>query len=236
MGKKIAMSVISNYELAKELSGDKIGYAKKVISVRYNKGTPEEIPAALALAKIYHEKGSEAAVPELKGMARTEKIAKATRIERMQSKPDFKDLILSHNAEGPHNSCFYTRTSEYSSQIRTHRCLSVCARHRDHSHPLLGMAVTITVDIRVCKARIAYDHASCTIYGFFAQYDRAACGGVTGKIVSVTLAAFYANEDSLFRRQTGIAANICYFFSISLTSYSLGQFLPVRYIFPVFLS
>ncbi len=94
MGKKIAMSVISNYELAKELPGDKIGYAKKMISVRYNKGTPEEIPEALALAKLYHEVGSEKAVPELTGMARTEKIAKATRIEKMQSKPDFKDLIL----------------------------------------------------------------------------------------------------------------------------------------------
>ena len=94
MGRKIAMSVISNYELAEELPGDKIGYAKKMISVRYNKGTPEEIPAALALAKLYHEVGSEKAVPELEGMARTEKIAKATRIERMQSKPDFKDLIL----------------------------------------------------------------------------------------------------------------------------------------------
>ena len=94
MGKKIAMSVISNYELAKELPGDKIDYAKKIISVRFNKGTPEEIPAALELAKIYHEKGPEAAVPHLEGMARTEVIAKATRIERMQSKPEFKDLIL----------------------------------------------------------------------------------------------------------------------------------------------
>ena len=94
MGRKIAMSVISNYELAEELPGDKIGYAKKMISVRYNKGTPEEIPEALALAKLYHEVGSEKAVPELTGMARTEKIAKATRIEKMQSKPDFKDLIL----------------------------------------------------------------------------------------------------------------------------------------------
>ena len=94
MGRKIAMSVISNYELAKELTGDKIGYAKKIVTTKYNKGTPEEIPAALELAKIYREKGSEAAVPHLTGMARTEVIAKATRIERMQTKPDSKELIL----------------------------------------------------------------------------------------------------------------------------------------------
>ena len=89
MGKKIAMSVMSNYELAK---GDKIGFAKKIISVRHNKGTPEEIPAALELAKKYHELGSEGVLPELTGMAKTEKIAKATRIERMMNMPDFKEL------------------------------------------------------------------------------------------------------------------------------------------------
>lgn len=95
MGKKIAMSVLSNYELAKPIEGDKISYAQKSIFVRYNKGTPEEIPAALELAKLYHEKGSEGALPNVHGMLRTEMIAKATRIERMMSMPDEKELILS---------------------------------------------------------------------------------------------------------------------------------------------
>ncbi|MBQ8003640.1 MAG: hypothetical protein IJ299_00900 [Oscillospiraceae bacterium] len=94
MGKKIAMSVISNYELAKELSGEKVAYAKKIITTKFNKGTPEEIPAALELAKRYHELGSEGALPDVHGMLRTEMIAKATRIEKMQTKPDNKELIV----------------------------------------------------------------------------------------------------------------------------------------------
>ena len=94
MGKKIAMSVISNYELAKELDGEKISYAHKIITTKFNKGTPEEIPAALELAKRYHELGSEGALPDVHGMLRTEMIAKATRIEKMQSKPDNKELIV----------------------------------------------------------------------------------------------------------------------------------------------
>lgn len=94
MGRKIAMSVISNYELARELTGDKVGYAQKIITVKHNKGTPEEIPAALELAKRYHELGSEGALPDVKGMLRTEMIAKATRIERMQELPDDKELVV----------------------------------------------------------------------------------------------------------------------------------------------
>ena len=33
MGKKIAMSVVSNYELAKEINGDKVNFAKKIIKI-----------------------------------------------------------------------------------------------------------------------------------------------------------------------------------------------------------
>ncbi|MBR2181092.1 MAG: hypothetical protein IJ949_04285, partial [Oscillospiraceae bacterium] len=87
MGKKIAMSVISNYELAKEIEGEKISYANKMITTKFNKGTPDEIPAALELAKRYHELGAEDALPELRDMERTQMIAKACRIERMQSMP-----------------------------------------------------------------------------------------------------------------------------------------------------
>ncbi len=100
MGKKIAMSVISNYELAKEISGEKISYAHKIITTKFNKGMPEEIPAALELAKRYRELGSEGALPELQDMARTEMIAKAIRIEEMQSMPDNKELIVCAIAVG----------------------------------------------------------------------------------------------------------------------------------------
>ena len=100
MGKKIAMSVLSNYELAKEIAGEKISYTHKMITTKFNKGTPEEIPAALELAKRYHELGAEAALPELRDMERTQLIAKACRIERMQSLPDDKELIVCAIAVG----------------------------------------------------------------------------------------------------------------------------------------
>ncbi len=100
MGKKIAMSVISNYELAKEIKGEKISYAHKIITTKFNKGTPGEIPAALELAKRYHELGSEKALPDVHGMARTEMIAKATRIEIMQSMPETMELIVCAIAVG----------------------------------------------------------------------------------------------------------------------------------------
>ncbi len=94
MGKKIAMSVISNYELAKEIDGEKISYTHKMITTKFNKGTPDEIPAALELAKRYRELGAEGALPELRDMERTQMIAKACRIESMQSMPDNKELIV----------------------------------------------------------------------------------------------------------------------------------------------
>lgn len=96
MGKKIAYSVLANYPLAKELSGEKIGYAQRDVSIKYNKGKPEEIDDALALYKVYIEKGSEAAVPGGNaGMRRTQMIAKATRIVSLMDRPDYTDLRVS---------------------------------------------------------------------------------------------------------------------------------------------
>ncbi len=95
-GEKIAFSVLSNYALAKELEGDKINFAKKTIKVKYNKGKPEEIEPALKLAALYREKGSEtAALPHIEPlMRRVEMVAEACRIERMMSRPDDKELIV----------------------------------------------------------------------------------------------------------------------------------------------
>jgi len=95
MGKKIAMSVLSNYELAKEIPCDGIHFAEKWINVRHYKGTPEQLPEALALAKLYYEKGSEGALPHISGMARTVILAEACRIERMEHMPDEKELCVS---------------------------------------------------------------------------------------------------------------------------------------------
>lgn len=107
MGKKIAMSVLANYELAKEIPCDGIHYAENWISVRHNKGTPEQIPEALALAKLYYEKGSEAALPNVSGMLRTVMIAEACRIERMEQAPDEKELCVSaFSVGGAAFACF----------------------------------------------------------------------------------------------------------------------------------
>ncbi len=95
MGKKIAMSVIMNYELAKEVGGDKVSYAESLVTTKYNKGTPEETPAYVELAKRYYEMGLDA-LPESEymGMKRVEIIAKARRIETLLSKPDYRELVV----------------------------------------------------------------------------------------------------------------------------------------------
>ncbi len=96
MGKKIAYSVLANYPLAKELDGEKIAYAQRDISVKYNKGKPEELDEALRIYKVYMEKGSEAAVPGGNaGMRRTQTIARVTRIVSLMDKPDYTDLRVS---------------------------------------------------------------------------------------------------------------------------------------------
>lgn len=95
MGKKIAMAVLSNYDLAVEVKGDKVDFAQTMVEVKHNKGTAEEIPAALELAKRYHELGSEKAKPGVVGMLRTQQIAKACRIEKLMNYPDTRELRVS---------------------------------------------------------------------------------------------------------------------------------------------
>ena len=102
MGKKIALSVIANYELAKELTGDKVAYGQKNILVKYNKGKPEELEEAVRINEIY-QKGGEPAVGEATGttgMKTTEITAKASRILTLQDKPDEKELYLTAVAVG----------------------------------------------------------------------------------------------------------------------------------------
>ncbi len=94
MGKKIAMSLISNYELAKRIDGDKVRFAGASVKIKYHKGAPGEIEDAIRIAKIYNEQGSEAAVPGVYGMKRTQIIAKATRIVRLMNMPDYTELSV----------------------------------------------------------------------------------------------------------------------------------------------
>ena len=96
MGKKIAMSVLMNYPLAKELSGEKIGYAQRDVEIKYNKGKPEEIDDAIALYNVYIEKGADAAVPGGNaGMRRTQLLAKVSRIVALKDRPDTTELRVS---------------------------------------------------------------------------------------------------------------------------------------------
>ena len=100
MGRKIAMSVLANYELAEPLEGEKIAFGQKSVFTRFNKGRPDQIPEALRIAKIYEEQGTEAAVPHLTGMARVEVVAEATRIKRLMDYPDEKELYVTAVAVG----------------------------------------------------------------------------------------------------------------------------------------
>ena len=95
MGKKIAMAVLANYELAKEIKGDTVDFAQTLVNVRHNKGSEEEIPAALELVKRYRELGAEKALPEVKGMLNTQQIAKAVRIKLLMDMPEYRDLRVS---------------------------------------------------------------------------------------------------------------------------------------------
>lgn len=94
MGKKIAMSLISNYELAKRIDGNKVRFGSAKVKIKYHKGAPEDIEEALRISKIYNEQGSEAAVPDLVGMRRTQVLAKATRIVRLMNMPDYTELTV----------------------------------------------------------------------------------------------------------------------------------------------
>lgn len=101
MGQKIAMSVIANYPLAEELPDGKIAFAQENIMVDYNKGRPDQIDEAVRVAKIYYEKGAEAAAPQFeKGMQRTTYLAEATRIASLIDKPDQKELYITAMSVG----------------------------------------------------------------------------------------------------------------------------------------
>lgn len=95
MGRKIALSLIANYDLAKPLVGTEIGYAQKYVAAKYNKGTPDQLPEAEAIVARFHEGGIEHALPDVGGMLRTSLLAQARRIVDLKDAPDTRDVVLS---------------------------------------------------------------------------------------------------------------------------------------------
>ena len=98
MGKKIALSVLENYELAIPIENTTINYGQKSYLAKFNKGEPEEIEPSAKISKLYYEGGFEAvkaAYPnEGHGMYHTAMVAKANRITRLEKFPDEKELYL----------------------------------------------------------------------------------------------------------------------------------------------
>ncbi len=96
MGKKIAYSVLSNYDLAQELSGDKVNFVEKVITVKYNKAeNEEELERAKALVELQKKVGTDEALKGVEPvMRRVELIAEASRIVRMTTMPEEKELVM----------------------------------------------------------------------------------------------------------------------------------------------
>ncbi len=100
MGKKIACSVVANYELAKPVADGKVRFAETTFTARYNKGTPDQLEDAIRRSKIYQEQGIDAATPEFEGMRKIEVVSEAERIVRVKDFPDTVDLPLVAIAAG----------------------------------------------------------------------------------------------------------------------------------------
>ena len=99
MGRKIAMSVISNYALAQPLTGEKVRFGQSELLCHYNKGKPEEMEDALWLYDYYKKVGHKVA-----GAAAKEKgilsVPAAVRIYNLKDEPDERDLHITALAVG----------------------------------------------------------------------------------------------------------------------------------------
>lgn len=94
MGRKIAMSVLADYELALPLNGDKVGYGQTNVMVKHNKGRADQIEEAVRISKLHREQGSKVAVPYATGMERVTIISEANRIVSLMDEPDEKELHM----------------------------------------------------------------------------------------------------------------------------------------------
>lgn len=93
MGRKIAMSVIANYELAEPLEGKRIAFGQKSYMAKVNKGTPEELEASKAVMVVYEAEGVDAITP-FSGRSKAETRTIAKRVVAVDSFPDEKELYL----------------------------------------------------------------------------------------------------------------------------------------------
>lgn len=95
MGRKIAMSVVANYDLARPLEGTEVNFAQKYVTVKNNKGTPDQIPEAKEVMRKFKEGGIDALGPASMGMLRVSIYAQASRIVGYLDQPDERQLVLS---------------------------------------------------------------------------------------------------------------------------------------------
>ena len=93
MGRKIAMSVVANYELAEPLEGEKIAFSQKSYFAAVNKGTAEELEASKAVMKVYESEGLDAITP-FPGRTKAETRTIAKRVVGVDVFPDEKELYL----------------------------------------------------------------------------------------------------------------------------------------------
>lgn len=103
MGRCIAGAAISVYALAQKSTSHTISYDQRDISLRTNKGTPEEIEEAKRVYDLWKSGQEDKILPPeeaKKGMAVICKIAKADRIMRLLPYPDWSSLHLGAIAIG----------------------------------------------------------------------------------------------------------------------------------------
>ena len=93
MGRKIAMSVVANYELAEPLAGDRIAFGQKSYLAKVNKGTPEELEASKKIVEIFERDGVDAIMP-FPGRTKSETRTIAKRVVNVEAFPDEKELYL----------------------------------------------------------------------------------------------------------------------------------------------
>ena len=94
MGTKIAASVASKRELLEELPIGKINFGQKNIFVKTNKGRPEQMEDAHALAKIFNEQGRDVAKTYTGKFKNVTDYREALRIVNMESAPEERELHM----------------------------------------------------------------------------------------------------------------------------------------------
>ena len=99
MGKKIAMSVVSNYALAQPLEGDKVRFGQAELLCKYNKGKPENMGEAERIFTIYETGGHKVANAAAKETGIMTMWA-AVRMMNLKDEPDDKNLHITALAVG----------------------------------------------------------------------------------------------------------------------------------------